>query len=103
MEIRQGWSGQVSQNPDRWAKTDIRLDETDLRRLLTAGKIDPAVADSLPVDVVWTLLDAEAERLTYKRLVRRFGYPEADAAERVAGCVKTIDDLIALIKEKTSS
>lgn len=72
MQVKQGWSGEVS--PNQWAKVDVTLDEDDLRRiLLTAGleEVDPA---NLPVYLVFQILDAEAERLVVAKLVTTHGY-----------------------------
>lgn len=83
MKIRQGWSGQVSANPDRWAKYDVTLEEEDLRRLLNRAIKDPRVlsdylAHALTTGLAGLLLETEAEILVYRKLVASYGYPQAD-------------------------
>lgn len=71
MQVEQGWSGEV--RPNQWAKIKIVLDETDLRRMLHAEgypALDPA---TLPVMLVYKLLDIEAERLLLGKLAARYG------------------------------
>lgn len=84
MRIRQGWSGQVSSTPDRWAKFDIELEEDDLRRLLAALPGYPAATMCiLPTGVVFHLLEIEAEILVYTKLMLSYGYPAAEAQAKL--------------------
>jgi hypothetical protein len=79
VQIRQGWSGQVATNPDRWAKFDVSLDETDLTRLLLAAQIPVERLSAVPPRLVFQLLEIEAEILVYAKLVTRYGCPPQNA------------------------
>lgn len=83
MRVRQGWSGQVSTNPDRWAKFDVELEECDLFRLL-AGVVNGAdVHTTIPVTTAFQLLELEAEILVYVKLITRYGYPATDGKAKL--------------------
>jgi len=81
VQVRQGWSGEVS--PNRWGKLDVTLDEGDLQRILIAaglGEINPA---DVPIVLAFQILDAESERLLLAKLISRFGYESEEHRQRL--------------------
>jgi hypothetical protein len=81
VKLRQGWSGEVGGG--RWAKFDLSLDETDLRRLLVDAGIDVDPVE-LPLTLAFRLLEAEAETLVLAKLVSRYGMDGSTAATRIS-------------------
>jgi hypothetical protein len=77
VQVRHGWSGEVA--PNRWAKFDITLEEEDLRRLVGAG---PGTL-TLTTTLAYQLLEAEAERLVFDKLIRRYGYDRGDGMQKI--------------------
>lgn len=103
MRIRQGWSGQVSANPDRWAKVDVELEEEDLRRLLHGLYAGPADLDQFlkacPTGLVFALLEAEAEILVMIKLMARHGYPADEGRAKLTALRTAKAGILAKIKE----
>lgn len=95
MKIRQGWSGQVARDPDRWAKFDIELEEDDLRRMLLAGRVPEGIATKLiTTTTAFQLMELEAEILIYVKLIARYGYPAAEGTTKITELKKQKQELL---------
>lgn len=94
MQVRHGWSGEVSTN--RWAKFDITLEEEDLRRILG----EAYETRNLSTSVAYQLLELEAERLVLAKLVARYGY---NPAEGRAAMMKLEQDKQNLVSQVYAS
>lgn len=81
MHVRQGWSGQVSRDPDRWAKFDIELEEQDLRRVLAGAALESREVNTAKA---FQLLELEAEILIYVKLISRYGFPQTEGSQKIA-------------------
>lgn len=94
MQIKSGWSGELSSG--RWAKVDIDLDETDVRRLLVEHDID-IEPDRIPSRYIYTLLTCEAEFLMQVTLSTRHG--QASDTERLTKLRAELRTVVDRIKE----
>lgn len=87
MQIKQGWSGEVG--PNRWAKFDIVLEEVDLLRLTGGRPVD------VNTSVAYYILEAEAERLIYDKLIRRHGYDQNEGVTKMRALAERVQMLIS--------
>lgn len=99
VRVRQGWSGEVA--PNRWAKFDIELEEDDLRRILSMAQLPFSSARS--VDLAFQLLEVEAERLVYAKLVNRYGYPTDEGRDKINALNATKAKLLERIRASESA
>lgn len=79
--LRRGWSGEYASG--QWGKLDISVDEVDLARILHQRGISQPV-ESIPIRVVFFLLEFELEKLLYGELMSRYGYPQESGNFKVA-------------------
>lgn len=97
MKVRLGWSGEIARN--RWAKTDITLDEYDLARMIYHAGIDVGELQLVPPGLLYRLLDVEAERLLMTKLVTRYGDDPSEGRARIEECNRDKELLLDRIRK----
>lgn len=94
MRVMVGWSGEIGSN--RWAKSDIELDENDLQRLGEEIGFDPT---KLTIREAYQLLRLQAEVYVVEDMLKR-GASNVDelTAQVQANNIKKSDILSRLVK-----
>jgi len=82
MRITQGWSGETRSGV--WTKLLVEVDELDLYRILAERNLGDTIASQIPINQVFRVLSAEAERLLLSQLVANHGYNVEAGRVRIA-------------------